>query len=54
MSGTLNGAPIQSYTDFDFDATIFNNNFQYITVQHGGKGCALARASSTGTVPQYR
>ena len=40
MSGTLNGTPIQSYTDFDFAATIFNNDFQQITVQHGGKGCA--------------
>ena len=38
MSGTLNGQPIRSYSAFDFDATIFNNSFKLVEVQHGD-GC---------------
>ena len=54
MSGTLNGTPIQSYTDFDFAATIFNNDFQQITGPARRQGLRLAQRSSTGTVPHYR
>jgi hypothetical protein len=36
MTGTLNGQPVQSYTSFDFAATIANNHFRYITATHGG------------------
>jgi hypothetical protein len=39
MSGTLNGAAIQSYTDFNFGASIFSNDFQYIEAEHGGDAC---------------
>jgi hypothetical protein len=35
MSGTLNGEPVHSYTSTNA-AAIFNNNFTYITVPHGG------------------
>ena len=35
MTGTLNGQPVHSYT-IGFTAAIFNNNFQYIEVPHGG------------------
>ena len=36
MTGTLNGVAVESYADFDFGASIFNNSFQYIEVPHGG------------------
>ena len=35
MTGTLNGQPVQSYTDGD-TAFIFNNAFRYVDVPHGG------------------
>ncbi len=35
MSGSLNGEPVHSYTEF-VSAAIFNNNFRYIEVTHGG------------------
>jgi len=38
MAGTLNGAPVHSYT-FTFTADIFYNHFVYIRVEHGGASC---------------
>jgi len=35
MTGTVSGVPVHSYTDF-ISASIFNNDFQYIVVPHGG------------------
>ena len=43
MTGTLDGQPVQSYDDFAFAATIFNNSFQLIAVPHGG--CVLSSVS---------
>jgi len=40
MIGTFDGAPVQSYDYFDFAATIFDNNFQYIAVPHRAPACA--------------
>lgn len=39
LTGTLNGQAVRSYTASDFDATIFNNRFKYIEVEHGSR-CA--------------
>jgi hypothetical protein len=41
MSGTLNGEPVHSCTSNNA-AAIFNNNFTYITVPHGG--CQVRRS----------
>jgi hypothetical protein len=38
MTGTADGVPVRSYGDFDFAATVFHNDFTYITVPH--QGCA--------------
>lgn len=35
MTGTLNGAPVHSYTFTPFAADIFNNRFILVTSQHG-------------------